>query len=76
MAGNNVTEIVLRAIEDQLEDSDPSELEELQLDTLQIPKFTDDIKIKLEQFTSLASLSLNGCDLRSLENFPNVSRGG
>ena len=47
-------------------------MEELELDSIQIVKLTDDLKIRLESYPNLASLTLNDCSLRSLENFPNV----
>jgi hypothetical protein len=65
---------VLDSIEEQVEELAPDEVEELQLDTLSITKFTEEHKIRLESFTNLASLSLNGCNLRSLENFPTVNK--
>lgn len=34
----------------------------------------DDLKLRLEKFTELVSLSMNDCDLRSLENFPNLPK--
>ena len=35
-------------------------------------KLADDVKKRLETYQNLASLTLNGCNLRSLENFPNL----
>ena len=45
------------------------EVEELTLDSTKI-KLDAAFKETLERFVNLASLSMNDCDLRNLENFP------
>jgi len=73
----------LKQIDERIQQTD-DEIQELSLDELKIPKITPEIKGKLgkkclvsfiltlfvEKIEDLISLSLNKCELESLDNFP------
>ncbi|KAL4449768.1 hypothetical protein ABPG74_008141 [Tetrahymena malaccensis] len=65
---------IFELIEEQTQSNDPSTIEELVLDKSKIGKFTEEIKKKLESFPNLTSLSLNECEITSLENFPKLPK--
>ena len=68
---------IYQEIKNQTLNLSASEVEELKLDAIPIEKITNDIKSKLEEFENLTSLTLNECNLITLENFPvlqNLSR--
>ncbi len=46
---------------------------EIYLDDLQITKISEDLKKELESLKKTTFLSLNNCELTTLENFPNIS---
>ena len=52
------------------EEVDFEEYENLILDEMPVGQFTDEDKNFLEQFTECRSLSLNSCQLTTLQNFP------
>ena len=45
----------------------------VELDELKITKISPKLKEELEKFKSLKRLSLIACDVRSLDNFPNLA---
>ena len=75
--------IVLKQIDKRIQETE-DEIQELSLDELKIPKITNEIKAKLgnsplisssyivfiEKIEDLISLSLNKCELESLDNLP------
>ncbi|KAL4501670.1 hypothetical protein ABPG72_018721 [Tetrahymena utriculariae] len=65
---------IFELIEEQTQSNDPNTIEELVLDKSKIGKFTEEIKKKLESFPNLTSLSLNECEITSLENFPKLPK--
>eukprot|EP00828_Plagiopyla_frontata_P018506 TRINITY_DN2373_c0_g1_i8.p1 TRINITY_DN2373_c0_g1~~TRINITY_DN2373_c0_g1_i8.p1 ORF type:complete len:223 (-),score=55.43 TRINITY_DN2373_c0_g1_i8:31-699(-) len=65
---------VMKEIEKQVEDIEAHEVEELILDSHHFGKFTPELKAKIESYTNLCSLALNDCQLKSLENFPNLPK--
>lgn len=60
-------ENIIRA---QLQDTDPQDVYELILDKYRGPFLTPSDKSLIESFPNLESLSLTGCGLKSLDNFP------
>jgi len=60
---------VLKQIDKRIQETE-DEIQELSLDELKIPKITNEIKAKLEKIEDLISLSLNKCELESLDNLP------
>jgi len=63
---------VVKAIQEQKTIADGEDLEEINLDSIPISKFTNDINKELEAITTLYSLSLNDCGITTLENFPKL----
>jgi acidic leucine-rich nuclear phosphoprotein 32 family protein A/C/D len=61
---------VLKQIDERIQETE-EEIQELSLDELKIPKITNEVKAKLEKIEDLISLSLNKCELESLDNLPN-----
>jgi Leucine-rich repeat (LRR) protein len=51
---------------------EPSMIEQLCLDSIEIKNFTPNIKKMLESCTNLEYLTLNDCAMKSLEHFPNL----
>ena len=49
-------------------------IDELCLDNLTITEITKEIKYEIEKCESLEYLTMNGCSLKSLENFPVLSK--
>ena len=46
------------------------EVEELILDTISIPQMTEKEQKLLAQYKNVVALYMNGCSLKSLDNFP------
>jgi len=63
---------VVKAIQEQKNTAEGEDLEEINLDSIPISKFTNDINKELEAITTLYSLSLNDCGITTLENFPKL----
>jgi len=51
---------------------DEIDVEEINLDSIHFERITPEIKEKLETYSNLASLTLNDCNLTSLDNFPEL----
>jgi hypothetical protein len=62
---------VIKAIQEQKNAAEGEEIEEINLDSIQISKFTNEINKELAVST-LYSLSLNDCGIISLDNFPKL----
>jgi len=62
---------VIKEIDDMIKDAD-GELEDLNLDNLEIGKFTKALTGKLEKLKELATLTINECSLESLAGFPKL----
>ena len=56
------------------EEVDFEEYENLILDEMPVGQITDEDKNFLEQFTECKSLSLNSCQLTTLQNFPYMKK--
>ena len=65
---------IQEAIADQTKGVEKDQVEELVLDKIRIGKFSDAIRDSIEAFTNLQTLSLNECEIVSLENFPRLHK--
>ncbi|KRX01762.1 hypothetical protein PPERSA_02290 [Pseudocohnilembus persalinus] len=75
MSSQEAFKIICDMINQQLEgNDDPSQVEQLSLDLVNIGVVSQELKQKIEEYSNLESLSLTGCQLRSLENFPKLDR--
>jgi len=64
----------LERINEQVEEQE-DDVQEISLDTLELGKLTPEIKAAIEKHKdTLVFLSLNECQLTSLENFPNLPK--
>jgi len=63
---------VIKSIQEQKQAAEGEDIEEINLDTVPISKFTNEINKELEQIGTLYSLSLNDAGLTTLENFPKL----
>jgi acidic leucine-rich nuclear phosphoprotein 32 family protein A/C/D len=61
---------LLKQIDERIQETE-DDMQELSLDGLKITKITPEIKARLEKINELIALSLNGCELESLDNLPN-----
>lgn len=70
-----VSEDVMEVIRRQVVERGGDEfVQELILDKSRIGKISEQLARKLETFQNLTSISLNECELVSLEGFPNLPR--
>jgi len=60
---------LLKDIDERIQETE-EEIQELSLDGLKITKITAEIKAKIEKIPELIALSLNDCQLESLDNLP------
>jgi len=60
---------LLKQIDERVQETE-DDMQELSLDGLKITKITPEIKARLEKIKELIALSLNGCELESLDNLP------
>ena len=67
---NQLESRILLEIEKQIGDFPDDEVYVIQLESIPIEKIPFAVKKRLEKFTSLQSLALNDCKLKTLENFP------
>ena len=54
------------------EEKELGEIEDLILDDVECEEITDELKGELEKMQEIICLSLNGCGLKTLKNFPNL----
>lgn len=62
-----------REIEGKIRGHEPDQIEDLILDNWRGPEISPNDKLLIERCKNLCSLSFNGCGLKSLNNFPNLS---
>jgi len=63
--------LVIKEIDDILAEGD-GQIEDLNLDNLEISKFTKNISARLEKLKDLNTLTLNECSIESLAGFPKL----
>ena len=62
----------LEKIKSQSQNTDPSQVYVIELESIPFKEITPEIKSLLENFTSLQYLAFNNCELKSLTNFPEI----
>ena len=64
--------LVLEAIDEQIGDFRPDEVDVIEIYDIQMEKIPEEVKKRLECYQNLGCLAFDGCGLKSLENFPNL----